>query len=101
MSLNVLSVSLMEGWAGCRMDPALSYGLIRASRGPLDKNVLAHGMSHDVALAFSEMFEAAKEVMAHLEKHGGAGWPHLCDTDDNAGQRLREALAKIEQTVKV
>lgn len=98
--MNVLKVSLMQGWAGCRCDPHLSYGLIRDSRGPLDSNVLAHGMSHDVALGFAKMFEAAKEVMALLEQHGGAIWPHLSDTDDNAGQRLRNALAIIERTVK-
>jgi hypothetical protein len=96
--MNTLKVSLMHGWAGCRCDPHLSYGLVRDSRGPLDSIVLAHGMSHDVALGFAEMFEAAKEVMALLEKHGKAIWPHLCDTD--AGQRLRAALAMVDQTVK-
>lgn len=40
--------------------------------------------------------DAAREVMAALEEHGGSIVPHLMDTDDNAGQRLRDALGRYE-----
>jgi len=32
------------------------------------------------------------EVAAMLEEDGARVLPHLCDTDDNAGQRLRDAM---------
>ena len=44
--------------------------------------------------AAPDLYEAAKEVMDTLEQYGGSIVPHLMDTDENAGQRLREALAK-------
>lgn len=34
----------------------------------------------------------ASAVMRMLEEHGASIVPHLIDNDDNAGQRLREAL---------
>lgn len=36
---------------------------------------------------------AAKEIMGMLEEHGASIVPHLMDTDDNAGQRLRDLLS--------
>lgn len=38
----------------------------------------------------------AREVMDKLESHGAEIVPHLMDTDENAGQRLREALKAAE-----
>ncbi len=52
------------------------------------RTAIAASQAHAKALR-----EAATEVMAALEQHGAAIVPHLIDTDDNAGQRLREALA--------
>lgn len=46
--------------------------------------------------AAPDLLAAAKEVMATLEKHGPSVVPHLLDTDMNAGQRLRDAIAKAE-----
>ena len=46
--------------------------------------------------AAPELLEAAKEVISLLEEHGGVIVPHLLDTDENAGQRLRDAIAKAE-----
>ena len=40
----------------------------------------------------SELRDAAREVMEDLERYGPSIVPHLLDTDDNAGQRLRKAL---------
>jgi ribosomal protein L37AE/L43A len=37
---------------------------------------------------------AAQQVMTLLEEHGSGIVGHLLDTDDNAGQRLREAVAE-------
>jgi hypothetical protein len=36
----------------------------------------------------------ANEVMQKLEQHGPSIVPHLMGTDENAGQRLRDALAE-------
>jgi hypothetical protein len=38
----------------------------------------------------------ARAVMGLLEKHGPSIVPHLLDTDDNPGQRLREAMGEGE-----
>lgn len=46
--------------------------------------------------ASPELLSAAKEVMALLEEYGAPIVPHLLDTDMNAGQRLRDAIAKAE-----
>ena len=37
----------------------------------------------------------AKEVMELLERHGEQVVPHLLDSDDNAGQFLREAIDNV------
>ena len=44
----------------------------------------------------AELRKAAKEVMDSLAEHGPSIVPHLMDTDDNAGERLRQAIAKAE-----
>jgi hypothetical protein len=44
--------------------------------------------------AAPDLLSAAKEVMDTLAKFGGSIVPHLLDTDMNAGQRLRDAIAK-------
>lgn len=57
----------------------------------------ANGEGNALLIASApDMFEAAKEVMSALEEHGPSIVPHLVDTDENAGQRLREAIAKAE-----
>lgn len=43
----------------------------------------------------AEAGKAAADVMRHLEEHGPAIVPHLLDTDENAGQRLRDTIAKL------
>jgi hypothetical protein len=40
------------------------------------------------------LVEAAREVMDALEQHGPSIVPHLIDTDDNAGERLRTAITE-------
>jgi D-serine deaminase-like pyridoxal phosphate-dependent protein len=47
-------------------------------------------------VAAPDLLSAAKEVMAAIEEYGGSIVPHLIDTDMNAGQRLRVAIAKAE-----
>ena len=44
----------------------------------------------------AELRKAAKEVMDSLAEYGPSIVPHLMDTDDNAGERLRQAIAKAE-----
>lgn len=44
----------------------------------------------------NDLLAAAKEVLGMLEEHGGSIVPHLLDTDMNAGQRLRDAIAAAE-----
>ena len=46
--------------------------------------------------AAPELLEAASEVVRLLEYHGPAIVAHIMDTDDNAGQRLRAAIAKAK-----
>ena len=46
--------------------------------------------------AAPDLLAAAKAVMAKLERHGPSVVPHLLDTDMNACQRLRNAIAKAE-----
>jgi hypothetical protein len=47
-----------------------------------------------------EALRLGKIVMDMLEEHGPSIVPHLLDTDENAGQRFRDALARaaLEQT---
>jgi hypothetical protein len=42
-----------------------------------------------------ELKGLAKRVMDLLEEHGASILPHLLDTDENAGQQLREALEEV------
>mgnify|MGYP001607469516 FL=1 len=43
------------------------------------------------------LLSAAKEVMNLLHTHGPEIVRHLMDTDENPGQRLRDAIAKAEE----
>ena len=43
-----------------------------------------------------ELLIYAEKVMNKLEEHGASIVPHLLDTDDNDGQRLREAIEKAQ-----
>jgi hypothetical protein len=45
-------------------------------------------------LRCAALAEAAREVMDTLEEYGPSIVPHLLDTDQNAGQRLRDLLAR-------
>jgi hypothetical protein len=51
--------------------------------------------AHFMAAA-SGLLAPAKQVMAMLEEHGPSIVPHLLDSDENAGQRLRDAIAAVE-----
>lgn len=53
----------------------------------------AKANAHLIAAA-PEVVEHAARVMALLAAHGQSIVPHLLDSDDNAGQRLRTAIAK-------
>jgi pantothenate kinase len=46
--------------------------------------------------AAPEFYATAKEVMDLLSKHGASIVPHLLDTDENPGERLRALLAKVK-----
>jgi hypothetical protein len=39
----------------------------------------------------------AARVMAGFEEHGAGIWPHYADTDENDGERLREALEELKK----
>lgn len=43
-----------------------------------------------------KLAEAADEVMKKLEQHGPSIVPHLLDTDENAGERLREVITEAK-----
>lgn len=45
---------------------------------------------------FEELIKAASAVMKDLEEYGPSIVPHLMDTDENAGQRLRDLIARAE-----
>lgn len=70
-----------------------TYGALKAqydgSMRALTKVMAEHSEMYGVA---KELAEAAASVMQHLERHGPSIVPHLMDTDENAGQRLRAAL---------
>ena len=62
-------------------------------------------LSPDEFIEYGDMFakeqskgllEYSKKVMALLEKNGGSIVPHLLDTDENDGEFLRQAIAKME-----
>ena len=46
--------------------------------------------------AHYKLLNAAKRVMEALEQYGASIVPHLMDTDDNAGQELRNVIAELE-----
>ncbi|WP_276200607.1 hypothetical protein [Chelatococcus sp. XZ-Ab1] len=43
--------------------------------------------------------KAAKEVMTLLDEHGASIVPHLLDSDENPGQRLRDAIVGVEASL--
>lgn len=45
---------------------------------------------------FPRLLQAAEEVMADLAEYGPSIVGHLMDTDQNAGQRLRDAIAEAK-----
>jgi hypothetical protein len=49
-------------------------------------------VANDLLLRHERLKLQARQVMKYLEEHGPAIVPHLLDTDDNPGQRLRELL---------
>jgi len=50
--------------------------------------------------ALVRIYEAAKKVMDLLEKHGSDAVPHLMDTDENCGQKLREFIAEYTKIIE-
>ena len=44
-----------------------------------------------------EIAEHGRMVIGALEIHGSSIVPHLLDTDDNAGERLRKALERLDK----
>lgn len=46
--------------------------------------------------AVKGMRDNSDEVMLTLEEYGGSIVPHLVDTDDNAGQKLRESIIAFD-----
>jgi len=46
---------------------------------------------------YCKLAKAAAEVMDMLKKHGPSVVPHLMDSDENAGERLREEIAKAKK----
>jgi len=62
---------------------------------PLERDYLV--ALRNAAPALLAIAEAARDVERLLNEHGAAIVPHLLDTDENAGQRLRAALALVEE----
>jgi hypothetical protein len=58
-------------------------------------SLIGNAIDTAVKVELQDLATKAREVMQDFEKHGGAIWPHLSDTDDNAGQRLRDAIDKV------
>lgn len=56
----------------------------------------ALGVAQQIIAAVGELTAAASDVMSLLRDHGPAIVPHLMDSDQNAGQRLRDAIARAE-----
>ena len=48
----------------------------------------------------ADLLAAAEAVMADLEEYGSSIVPHLIDTDENDGQRLRDAIAAVKAEVE-
>jgi hypothetical protein len=46
---------------------------------------------------YDELYSAASDVMRCLDTFGAKIVPHLMDTDDNPGQRLRDALNQPDE----
>lgn len=78
--------SLVSGWHG--------YYLMHIEEYP----GLGHSAEANKRLiaAAPDLLAEAKQVMALLERHGPSIVPHLLDNDQNAGERLRAAIAKAE-----
>ena len=60
--------------------------------------LIALSRNHFAALVRVAM--AADEGMAALAEHGASIVPHLVDTDENAGERLRSALSSLTQSLR-
>lgn len=54
-------------------------------------------VSRTVVRELLAVAHAAKEVMATLDESGPDGVPYLLDSDDNAGEFCRRALAALDQ----
>lgn len=50
--------------------------------------------ARDVTRKVTALREAAWQVMSVLRRHGASVIPHLLDSDDNAGQRLRDLVGE-------
>lgn len=67
-----------------------NYNLLR------ELDALAKAL-HALATENEALGRAASEVMTALQAHGASIVPHLLDTDDNAGQRLRHLLNAAQE----
>ncbi len=75
-------------------------GFGRADRGLQTEILLLRALNVEITrlrALNAELLTAAREVMRLLEEHGPSIVPHLMDDDENAGQRLRDAIAKAEE----
>ena len=71
----------------------------------MDKACIGEGATHNACPCFLERMGklervrvAAEQVIYLLGRDGESVVPHLIDTDDNAGQQLREALTALRET---
>jgi hypothetical protein len=78
-------------------NPEGTWKMAHADRGTL---IRALDEAQAKVKRLEEALRLGKIVMDMLEEHGPSIVPHLLDTDENAGQRFRDALARaaLEQT---
>lgn len=56
-------------------------------------------MTVTAEIMLRDLYTASKRVMDTLSQHGASIVPHLLDTDDNAGEVLRQMLREVGQYV--
>ena len=64
------------------------------------ENAGLHSKILQLESSLARMKKTAKEVMDLLQEYGAEIVPHLIDTDENPGQRLREALQESSEEIK-
>lgn len=81
--------SLIRGWLEC----PLGHDVLVPFHSQAEVDLWCEAQRSLPALL--RVAEAAKDVMFILKAHGPSVVPHLLDTDDNAGERLRQALSEL------